>query len=88
MTFLAGVNSKSIEVKLPKDFAKDVYLNYSDLRKSSRVSDERKEKTSYWLKMNKCVTNLKDGLNNYIQNTEDKDYSKAAKDVLENSKNK
>lgn len=37
-------------------------------------------------KMNKCVTNLKDGLNNYIQNTEDKDYSKAAKDVLENSK--
>lgn len=84
--FSGGVNSKSIEVKLPKDFAKDVYLNYSDLRKSSRVSDERKEKTSYWLKMNKCVTNLKDGLNNYIQNTEDKDYSKAAKDVLENSK--
>lgn len=84
--FEGGIDSKSINVKLPKDFAKDVYLNYKDLRDSSSVSDEKKEKTAYWLKMNKCVTNLKDGLNDYIENATNKDYSDSAKDVLKNSK--
>ena len=36
--------------------------------------------------MNKCVTNLKDGLNDYIENSTNKDYSDSAKDVLKNSK--
>lgn len=84
--FEGGIDSKSINVTLPKDFAKDVYLNYKDLRDSSRVSDEKKEKTAYWLKMNSCVTNLKDGLNNYIKNTSNKDYSNSAKNALKNSK--
>ena len=84
--FDSGVDSKSINVKLPKDFAKDVYLHYKDLRDSSNVSNEKKEKTAYWLKMNKCVTNLKDGLNDYIENSTNKDYSDSAKDVLKNSK--
>ena len=36
--------------------------------------------------MNSCVTNLKDGLNNYIKNTSNKDYSNSAKNALKNSK--
>lgn len=76
-----------VEVTLPKDFAKNVYLPYRDLRNTSQqASSEDKEKTSYWLKINKATTELSDGLEEYSRTTEDKQYSELAQTVLDNSK--
>lgn len=76
-----------IEVTLPKDFAKNVYLPYKDLRDTSQqASSEKKEKTSYWLKINKSTTELTDGLKEYSRTTEDKQYSDLAQTVLDNAK--
>lgn len=78
-----GMESKSCVVTLPEDFAKDVYLGYKDLRQTSNVDESKKEKTAYWMKMNKSVGELVDGLNHYIENSKDKDVVESAKDALE-----
>lgn len=75
------------EVTLPKDFAEYVYLPYKDLRETSqKATDKEKEKTSYWLKINKNVTDLTNGLETYIETTQDKQYVNSAKTVLDDSK--
>ena len=75
------------EVTLPKDFAEYVYLPYKDLRETSqKATDKEKEKTSYWLKINKNITDLTNGLETYIETTQDKQYANSAKTVLDNSK--
>lgn len=86
-SFSGGVDSKSVDVKLPKDFGKDVYLPYKALREtSSNATEEEKDKMSYWLKINSNITDLSDGLEHYIENTQDKEYAEAAKTALDNSR--
>ena len=50
------------------------------------LSDKEKEKTSYWLKINKNITDLTNGLETYIETTQYKQYANSAKTVLDNSK--
>ena len=45
-----------------------------------------KAKTSYWLKINTDINNLTNGLETYINESKDKEYTKAAQDILDNSK--
>ncbi len=80
-------SAKSVIVSLPKDFAKKVYLPYKDLRETSHeTTNKEKEKASYWLKINKNVTDLTNGLETYIETTKDKQYVDSAKTVLDNAK--
>ena len=74
-------------VILPRDFGKNVYLPYKDLREDLRAAtDNDKAKTSYWLKINTDTNNLTNGLETYINETKDKGYAKTAQDILDNSK--
>lgn len=74
-------------VTLPRDFGKNVYLPYKDLRETSQAAtDNDKAKTSYWLKINTDINNLTNGLETYINESKDKEYTKAAQDILDNSK--
>lgn len=75
------------KVDLPTDFGKNVYLPYKNLRETSQAAtDNDKAKTSYWLKINTDINNLTNGLETYINETKDKEYTKAAQDILDNSK--
>ena len=74
-------------VNLPNDFGKNVYIPYKDLREASQhATDSDKSKTSYWLKINSTTTNLTNGLESYISETKDKEYSETAQEVLAGSK--
>lgn len=74
-------------VTLPRDFGKNVYLPYKDLRETSQAAtDNDKAKTSYWLKINTDINNLTNRLETYINESKDKEYTKAAQDILDNSK--
>ncbi len=85
--YAGGAKYVPIEVTLPKDFAKKVYLPYKDLREiSQQATDEKKEKVSYWVKLNETVTELTDGLKSYIENTKDTKYVDSAKSVLDDAK--
>lgn len=76
-----------VKIELPKDFAKNVYLSYKDLRDTSQqASDKEKEKTSYWLKINKHTTELTDGLEEYSKTSKDKQYIDLAQTVLDKAK--
>ena len=82
-----GVDSRSVPVSLPEDFGKDVYLNYKKMRETSQsFSDDEKGKVSYMIAMNKCVINLRDGLTDYINNAQSKDFKEAAQGALDGSK--
>lgn len=82
-----GVDSRSVPVSLPKDFGKDVYLNYKELReKSQSFTEDEKGTVSYMIAMNSCVNKLRDGLNNYINNTKNNNYKEAAQGALNSSK--
>ena len=82
-----GVDSKSIDVNLPQDFGKNVYLPYKELREtSSRATKTEKEKMSYWLNINSDITDLTNGLERYIENTRDKEYAKSAQTTLDDSR--
>lgn len=78
-----------VEVHLPKDFAKNVYLPYKDLRDIFQAAtDNEKTKTSYWLKINKATNNLSQGLETYIKEAEDKEYSETVQSILDDAKTK
>lgn len=80
-------NYIAIKVDLPKDFAKNVYLPYKDLRDTSQTAtDKEKSKTSYWLKINEATNDLSQGLETYIKEAEDKEYSETAQSILDNAK--
>lgn len=76
-----------VKVDLPKDFAKNVYLPYKDLRDTSqKATDNEKAKTSYWLKINKATNDLSQGLESYSKEADDKEYSETAQSILDDSK--
>lgn len=76
-----------VKVDLPKDFAKNVYLPYKDLRDTSqKATDNEKAKTSYWLKINKATNDLNQGLESYSKEADDKEYSETAQSILDDSK--
>ena len=76
-------------VTLPRDFGKNVYLPYKDLRDISQAAtDNEKTKTSYWLKINKATNNLSQGLETYIKEAEDKEYSETVQSILDDAKTK
>ena len=80
-------NYIAVEVDLPKDFAKNVYLPYKDLRDTSqKATDNEKAKTSYWLKINKATNDLSQGLESYSREADDKEYSETAQSILDDSK--
>lgn len=84
---ISKTNPIQLKVDLPKDFAKNVYLPYKDLRDISQAAtNKEKNKTSYWLKINKATNNLTQGLETYIKETEDNEYDKAAQSVLDDAK--
>ena len=45
-------------------------------------------KTSYWLKINKATNNLSQGLETYIKEAEDKEYSETVQSILDDAKTK
>lgn len=74
-------------VTLPRDFGKNVYLPYKDLRDTSQAAtDNEKSKTSYWLKINKTTNNLSHGLETYIKEAKDKEYRENAQSILDDAK--
>lgn len=76
-----------VKIELPNDFGKNVYLSYKNLRDTSQqASDEEKEKTSYWLKINKATNDLSQGLETYIKEAKDKEYSENAQSILDDAK--